>query len=74
MQFYAALAGSALFLFWASGGSSVVFWLIICAAGTLGGHAAFRHPVEETILAQNTIAEAAGLADNTFSSAFGSEV
>eukprot|EP00756_Hemistasia_phaeocysticola_P001863 Hpha_TRINITY_DN1128_c0_g1::TRINITY_DN1128_c0_g1_i1::g.113150::m.113150/K20359/RABAC1, PRAF1; PRA1 family protein 1 len=72
IQFYAGLTASSLFLFWLSGGSSTIFWLIASTAGTIGGHAITREPVDALTLSRMALEGDA--VDETFTSTFGSDV
>eukprot|EP01062_Namystynia_karyoxenos_P062726 TRINITY_DN55603_c0_g1_i1.p1 TRINITY_DN55603_c0_g1~~TRINITY_DN55603_c0_g1_i1.p1 ORF type:complete len:266 (+),score=113.78 TRINITY_DN55603_c0_g1_i1:108-800(+) len=74
-QFHAGFTGASLLLFWLSGGSSVIFWLIVSVAATIGGHAALREPVDKMQLVAMALEDStdAGLQDS-FQAAFGSAV
>lgn len=72
IQFYAGLTASSLVLFWLSGGSSTIFWLMATTAITIGGHAATRQPVDALTLSRMALEGDA--VDETFSSTFGASV
>eukprot|EP00756_Hemistasia_phaeocysticola_P043941 Hpha_TRINITY_DN17526_c0_g1::TRINITY_DN17526_c0_g1_i1::g.92457::m.92457/K20359/RABAC1, PRAF1; PRA1 family protein 1 len=77
LQFNAGFAAASLFLFWLSGGSSVIFWLLVSVVGVIGGHGATREPVSQMDLVTLAIEESqddGALMQDTFNRAFGSAV